>query len=299
MRRDVHRLAWICSLTAIVAIGGDDPEKADSPRTRGESKPDPVIAEVLKLHNRARAKEKLPPLALDSKLTAAAKRHALDMAENDKMSHEGSDGTSPQKRIEAAGYKGRATAENVAFGSRTAADVVQGWLDSPPHKKNMLGDYEDVGIAVARSDGGTPYWCVDFGKPWPKVNPDKQVQLVVEIFNDEREKEDRPALKVSAKLGKVAEDVAARLAKDAKDDEDAHVGLGKATKEVERSGYRFERLSVSAASGQADAEAVARTWLRDEGTRKNVLGDFNEIGVGMGTTDEGVPWWCLILAKSR
>jgi uncharacterized protein YkwD len=299
MRRDVRRFAWICSLTTIVALGGDDPEKSESPRTKGESKPDPVIAEVLKLHNRARAKAELPPLTLDPKLTAAAKRHALDMAENDKMSHEGSDGSSPQKRIEAAGYKGRATAENVAFGIRTAAGAVQGWLDSPPHKKNLLGDYQDVGIAVARSDDGTPYWCVDFGKPWPQVEPEKQVQLVVEIFNDEREKADRPALKMNAKLARVAEDAAARLAKDNKDEAGARVDLGKATKGVDRSGYRYERLSVSAASGQADAEAVARTWLKDEGTRKNVLGDFNEVGVGMATTDEGVPWWCLILAKSR
>ncbi|HWE38740.1 MAG TPA: CAP domain-containing protein [Isosphaeraceae bacterium] len=299
MRLEVHRLVWVGSLAAIVALGGDDPAARDStrPNSKGAAKPDPVVAEVLKLHNRERAKAKLPPLTLEPKLTDAAKRHALDMAEHDTMSHEGSDGSNPQQRIEAAGYKGRGTGENVAFGARTPAAVVQGWMDSPPHKKNILGDYQDVGIAVAKSDDGTPYWCIDFGKPWPKVNPDKQVRLAIEVLNDEREKADLPALKVNAKLARVAEDIAARLAKDAKDEKDARADLGGATKEVEKAGYRFERIGLSAASGLADAEAVVKGWLKDEGTKKNLLGDFSEVGVGMATTDEGVPWWCLILAK--
>lgn len=299
MTPDVRRLVLVGIAAALAALGGDDPDDKDGASSQNQDKVHPVIADLLERHNRERAKEKLPPLTLDPKLTAAAERHARDMAEHDTMSHEGSDGSSPQKRMEDAGYKGRATGENVAFGARTPAEVVRGWMDSPPHKKNILGDYKDVGIAVARSEDGTPYWAVDFGQPWPKVDPSKQVRLIVEVLNDEREKADKPDLKVNPRLAKVATAMAERLARDAKDRASAQTDLNSATREVTRAGYKYERIGLTAASGQADAQQVVRRWLEDGATKKQLLGDFADVGVGMAKNDEGVPWWFLIVATPR
>jgi uncharacterized protein YkwD len=51
-----------------------------------------------------------------------------------------------------------ATAENVAYGPTTAKDVVDMWLHSPGHKKNIEGNYNLTGIAVEKgTDGGTYY----------------------------------------------------------------------------------------------------------------------------------------------
>jgi uncharacterized protein YkwD len=42
-------------------------------------------------------------------------------------------------------------AENVAFGNLDAEQVVNGWIKSPGHRKNMLGDFDRIGIGSAHS----------------------------------------------------------------------------------------------------------------------------------------------------
>jgi uncharacterized protein YkwD len=57
-----------------------------------------------------------------------------------------------------------AAAENVAFGSRTAKEVVDGWLKSAPHRKNIEGDYNLTGIGVATNSKGVLYFTQIFLK---------------------------------------------------------------------------------------------------------------------------------------
>lgn len=123
------------------------------------------VAKVVEEHNTIREGEGRPPLKVDPKLTKAARRHAADMAANGEMSHKGSDGSSPFDRIEAAGYDSKRAAENVAageFGDKTPMDL---WMGSSGHKKNILGDYEQIGVARATAKDGKVYWCVTFGTP--------------------------------------------------------------------------------------------------------------------------------------
>jgi uncharacterized protein YkwD len=56
------------------------------------------------------------------------------------------------------------SAENVAYGSRTASEVVKGWLNSPPHKKNIEGNYNLTGIGVYANRQGTLYFTQLFVK---------------------------------------------------------------------------------------------------------------------------------------
>ena len=139
----------------------DPPTPAEDQAAKGARE----VAKVVEEHNTIRKEEGLPPLTVDSKLDKAARRHAADMAAKEEMSHKGSDGSSPFDRIEAAGYDSRQAAENVAageFGDKTPMDL---WMDSAGHKKNILGDYKQIGVARATGKDGKAYWCVTFGTP--------------------------------------------------------------------------------------------------------------------------------------
>jgi uncharacterized protein YkwD len=57
-----------------------------------------------------------------------------------------------------------AAAENVAYGSETAREVVDGWLKSAPHKKNIEGNYNLTGIGVYANNRGVLYFTQLFLK---------------------------------------------------------------------------------------------------------------------------------------
>jgi uncharacterized protein YkwD len=140
---------------------------ADEPPSKKSKQFDSKAAcdEVIKAHNRLRAEAKLAPLELSSKLQAAAQRHANDMSSMGKMTHKGSDGSSSIHRIVAKGYKYRRAGENIAAGSFTVDGLMKGWMESPHHKRNILGSFSQIGVACATGEDGKRYWCVTFGLP--------------------------------------------------------------------------------------------------------------------------------------
>ncbi len=133
---------------------------------------------VLDLINQARATPRncgdrrfgaARPLRWNDLLAQASERHAEDMARNNYFSHQGRDGSNPAQRVERAGYRYRATGENIAAGTQMqAGDAVAGWIKSPGHCANLMNpDFTEMGAAFAvdrRSDMGI-YWAQSFGKP--------------------------------------------------------------------------------------------------------------------------------------
>jgi uncharacterized protein YkwD len=110
--------------------------------------PDAALAAV----NEYRAEKGLGALKLDARLTAAAKAHSRDLANGDRISHYGSDGSSPWDRVARAGYEASLAAENVGTGQATLAEVIKGWKGSPAHDKNLLlADAQDMGIALVQN----------------------------------------------------------------------------------------------------------------------------------------------------
>lgn len=120
-----------------------------------------VQAQVVALTNQARATAGCAPLEIDARLTRAAQAHSEDMARRGYFEHDSLDGRDFADRIRAAGYPSPA-AENIARGQRTAAAVVQAWLDSPGHRRNIL-DCSFVAIGVGYAANGS-YWTQDFGR---------------------------------------------------------------------------------------------------------------------------------------
>ena len=153
------------------AVVRDDPpsriERTGPPPRQDRDQPDlaRLRAEVLEAHNRIRAAAKLPPLETSERLQAAAQAHARDMAARRRMTHQGSRGSRPIDRIKAKGYPYRRAGENIATGSYSVDQLMKGWMNSPPHKRNILGGFSQIGVGCAIDEDGKRYWCVNFGLP--------------------------------------------------------------------------------------------------------------------------------------
>lgn len=116
--------------------------------------------EVLRLANAARAQAGCAGLTLDDRLNAAAQAHSDDMAEHDYLSHTGRDGSTFVERAAAAGFPS-AGAENIAQGYPGPAEVMEGWMGSDGHRRNILDcRFRFMGLGV--NDDGW-YWTQMFG----------------------------------------------------------------------------------------------------------------------------------------
>ncbi|MFN4274806.1 MAG: CAP domain-containing protein [Ferrovibrio sp.] len=95
-------------------------------------------AEILHHVNAARAGAGLAPLTWNSRLADAATRHAADLQSCGKLAHDGCDGSNLPQRLDRVAYRYRAAAENLALCACDAAGVVQLWLGSEGHRRNLL-----------------------------------------------------------------------------------------------------------------------------------------------------------------
>jgi uncharacterized protein YkwD len=117
---------------------------------------------VLALTNVQRRAAGCPPLTLSPQLTKAAQRHSQDMAARGYFSHSTPEGTTWQDREIAAGYPADKTGgENIAYGQETAAVVMRIWMNSPPHRENILScEFTTIGVGYYPRGH---YWTQDFG----------------------------------------------------------------------------------------------------------------------------------------
>ena len=131
--------------------------------------------EVLTYINQARSQTCLcgtttypavPALTLNTMLNTASDKFAVDLATYNYFSHTGRDGSLPWDRMTREGYKWRAAGENIAAGYTTPRTVVDGWLKSPGHCKNIMSaNFKDIGVGYGYSASSTYkyYWVTDFG----------------------------------------------------------------------------------------------------------------------------------------
>jgi hypothetical protein len=122
-------------------------------------------AEVIRLTNLERIAHGLAPLLEDGNLNAAARYHAEDMARENYYDHDSYDRV--EDTLQYAGdtfsrirrFDGRPSAENIAKGQQSPQEVVQAWMDSPGHRKNILAA-ETTRIGVGRAGD---LWVQNFG----------------------------------------------------------------------------------------------------------------------------------------
>lgn len=117
--------------------------------------------EIFLLVNKHRQAMGLTALKLSKVESTEALKHSRDMASGKvPFSHDGF-----RKRIQTiSGQMGAisASGENVAYGIMSAKEVLDTWLQSPPHRKNIEGNYLYTGIGTAKDKDGVVYFTEIF-----------------------------------------------------------------------------------------------------------------------------------------
>jgi uncharacterized protein YkwD len=140
------------SLSALYSIHG----QATTPKLSIE---EAILVDV----NAYRKQHHLQPLKMDARISKQAQIHSLNMAQHRlpfghinflkrvNVLH---------KQIKNSG----AASENVAYNYKDAHDVVKNWLQSPGHKRNIVGNYDLTGVGIARDTKGKMYFTQMFLK---------------------------------------------------------------------------------------------------------------------------------------
>ena len=123
--------------------------------------------QVFELVNKERVKRGLATLKFDSELSRIARIKSQDMIDKKYFSHISPTYGSPFEMMEKFGLRFSAGGENIAWGQKTAAEVMNAWMNSPGHKANILsGAYTHIGVGVAKMANGTLYWTQLFTNPY-------------------------------------------------------------------------------------------------------------------------------------
>lgn len=130
-----------------------------------------LITDVLVCLNDQRREAGLAPLTSNSLLMQTARQHAEFMNAAQVLSHGGENRSTFEERIRATGYRFTAAAENVAKGAVNADGVVRLWMDSPPHRANILNpNLRDVGLGISPEESEDiieRYWSLSLAAPAP------------------------------------------------------------------------------------------------------------------------------------
>lgn len=157
----MRRWAMVCVAAGLIGgtIAAQQPAK-DAFRLTAQEE------QILKLTNEARTKEKLPPLKPNPLLFQVARSYSAVMARHQKCEHF-LEGTKPNERVKAAGYRYHHTGENLAWGQNLAiAEVFEGWMKSPKHRENILRkEFSEIGLGCAVDKDGATYYTQVFASP--------------------------------------------------------------------------------------------------------------------------------------
>jgi len=148
------------------------------------------VQKLFKETNQERITYHLPPLVYNQQLALAAQEKAANMFSENYWAHYSPEGKSPWDFIKSTGYQYEYAGENLAKNFLFSRDVVNAWMKSPSHRKNVLRkDYTQVGFAVKDGILGgeeTTLVVQMFGKPLAgnipavakKINKEKSLPIV-------------------------------------------------------------------------------------------------------------------------
>ena len=164
----LHRLATLTAAGAVLVPLINAAPAAAAP-CDGLAEADAVVCEV----NRARSVRGLEPVVKDRRLHRAAAAHVRDMTARGYFSHVTPEGERLSDRLRDTGFiSGRVSwrvGETLAWGRRSMATpsaTVAGWMRSPPHRRVILGRYDEIGVGVADgvpSGGPGATYAADLG----------------------------------------------------------------------------------------------------------------------------------------
>ena len=126
-------------------------------------------SDIYQLTNQERRQNGNQPLAVSSRLEAAAQLKLADMFKNNYFAHNSPQGATPWSWLQKANYNYTMAGENLAMNFYSSNEVMKGWMASELHRKNvLLNDFSEIGIAVgygALNGEKTAMTVQMFGKP--------------------------------------------------------------------------------------------------------------------------------------
>lgn len=127
----------------------------------------PVNEFATQIINRPRSMVGFQPLVPHQKLSAAAQKHACDMAASGVLSYIDSKSVSPLQRLKKRKYDARITAESITAGPYDLERVLNDWNTYPRYLENSLQPgfrHFGIGHAIA-ADGETHFWVATYAAP--------------------------------------------------------------------------------------------------------------------------------------
>lgn len=121
-----------------------------------------IELEVIRLVNEERKKAGLTPLTHNEELSRVARFKSQDMADKNYFSHNSPTYGDPFTMMKNFGIKYRTAGENIAKGYQNPQSVVNGWMNSPGHRANILNpNFGTIGVGYVIKNG-TTYWTQMF-----------------------------------------------------------------------------------------------------------------------------------------
>lgn len=116
--------------------------------------------QVVRLVNEIRRENGLGELTLNWELSRVARYKSQDMVDKQYFSHTSPTYGSPFQMMRAFGLSYRVAGENIAYGYSTPQAVVNGWMNSEGHRKNILHpDFTQIGVGYVAQGN---YWTQMF-----------------------------------------------------------------------------------------------------------------------------------------
>lgn len=143
------------------------PAEQQSPQTEQTNKKEQTSSQlseyeqqVVDLTNQERTKNGLPALKIDQELSKVAREKSSDMQRNNYFSHTSPTYGSPFDMMKQFGITYKAAGENIAKGQRSPEEVVNAWMNSEGHRKNILSaNFTHIGVGYV-AEGN--YWTQQF-----------------------------------------------------------------------------------------------------------------------------------------
>lgn len=117
-------------------------------------------SEVVRLVNEIRVQNGLKPLTENWELSRVARYKSQDMHDKNYFSHTSPTYGSPFTMMKSFGISYRTAGENIAMRYSTPKAVVNGWMNSPGHRANILNaSFTKIGVGYVSSGN---YWTQMF-----------------------------------------------------------------------------------------------------------------------------------------
>lgn len=255
--------------------------------------------ESITLVNAARIQARLSRLTENETLRRVALSYSQRMARENFYGHVDPQGKQVSDRLAMAGYLAQMSAENIARGQPDPATVVEGWLNSPGHRANIMNpDLSEIGAGYlfTSTDAYQHYWTHVFATPDASVGRDRNTYptLVLAQINQVRQKVGAAPLTLHPALESIARSHLPALANEKKFRGAANGALNEASRAALKS---FPHALALTAAGAATPEDAVTQWTKEDGGRQVCDGVLRVAGVAYTFVPEDAfrHYWLLVL----